>query len=166
MIGWGPHQYAPIHDHPRLGCLQTILKGPGINEAFFEKSRKHARKTECDKSIESRMIINMTGIYECHSNLPGSSPQYAVGCEVKYGPQNSTNLTKACITELYSKNMTLGGPNQVAFVSGYDLMHHVQNLNKDHTFSLHHYLGDYHISWWLNHKYYDLEEKDFLVSTP
>lgn len=185
MIGWGPHQYAPIHDHPKLGCLQTILKGPGLYESFFKKSSKHDRKTECDKSLKdesseisdssessessdsseiserksigSRMIINMTGIYECHSNLKGYSIQYKKGCEEK-------RFTKACLTELYSVNRTLT-ENLVSFVKGYNLMHYVQNLNNDHTLGLYHYLGDYHISWWLNRKVYE-HESEFLFSTP
>ena len=165
-MGWGPHQYAPIHDHPEKGCLQSVVKGPGIYEAFFKKSSENDEKTECDKSIESRMSINMTGIYECHPNLPGSSPHHADGCDVKYDPQHLTNVTKACLTELYSFNATVGGTAQVAFVSGYDLMHYVQNLNNEHTFSLHHYFGEYQIAWWLNRKVYEPDDKDFLLSTP
>ena len=37
-------------------------------------------------------------------------------------------------------------------MEGYDLMHYVHNLNDEHTISLHYYLGEYRISWWLDPK--------------
>ena len=36
LIGWGPRQVSPIHDHPKSGCILRVMKGE-ITEQLFSK---------------------------------------------------------------------------------------------------------------------------------
>ena len=150
MIDFGPHQYAPIHDHPLRGCLSTIVKGPGLYETYFYRTPEN--DNDCDQPLKSRKITNMTGIYSCKPSLNGP---HGDGCSKK-------GFTKDCLTERNSINIT-AGKEQISFIQGYDMLHSVKNPHNKNTLILNHYFGDYHISWWLNR----IESgRDLLQGTP
>ena len=138
MLGWGPRQFAPIHDHPLGGCIQKIVKGPGLYERFFQKTKNLKQKTS--KVWQDENHKNDSGIYSCYSSLDRTKTD---SCQMKH-------FDKAYITELFSKNATIDGGT--FFIEGYDLMHYVENRNDVDTLVLQFCLGEYRISWWLDRK--------------
>ena len=128
MIGWKTETYAPIHDHPVGGCLAKVVTGPGLVETHYWKTSKNPFK-EMDDSKN----IN-TKLYKCVQENDSD------GCQLK-------NQTLAWITKLREYRMT-NTNLQVMYQEGYDYMHSVINPHNDETLTLHHYYGDYHISFW------------------
>ena len=140
MIGWGIRTYAPIHDHPFGGCLVKVIKGPGLVETHYWKSKQNLQKRK--ENLEGRhpMILKKNGrtkLYKCIQEYSGKNSH---GCELK-------NQTLAWITELKKYHMTTTNL-QLMCQEGYDYMHSVINPHNDETLTLHHYYGDYHISFW------------------
>ena len=136
-IGWGPRQYAPIHDHPLGGCLQGIIKGPGLHEKFFLKE-SYKENVKSGQFRAGFLMRNKPKTYSCYSTLYRNKTDT---CKLK--GQSSAN-----ITEIGNANATMEG--ELLYVEGYDLMHSVHNLNDEHTISMHYYLGEYQISFWLD----------------
>jgi len=142
VLGWGPRQFAPIHDHPLGGCRQKIIKGPGLYERFFLKTQDMISRKS--KVLQDDTRRNSSGVYSCYSSLDKTKTD---SCQMK-------NFDKAYITELYTENATINGGTM--FIEGYNLMHYVENLNDIDTLHLQFCLGEYRISWWLDQK---LEEQ-------
>ena len=128
MIGWGIQTYAGIHDHPAGGCLAKVVRGPGLVETHYWKTNKNPFK-EIDNSKDSN-----TKLYKCVQENDSD------GCQLK-------NQTLAWITKLREYRMT-NTNLPVMYQEGYDYMHSVFNPHNHGTLSLHHYCGDYHISFW------------------
>ena len=149
VLGWGPRQYAPIHDHPLGGCLQKIIRGPGLYERFFLKTKD--LNTKSSIIWHNKNGANMTGTYTCYSSLDETERD---SCKIK-------NSDKAFITEMYSKNATANG--ELFYIRGYDLMHYVENSNDEDTLHLQYCLGEYRISWWLDPQ---LEAKSDIKQRP
>ena len=149
MLGWGPRQFAPIHDHPLGGCIAKIIKGPGLYERFFLKTKDMISRKSKDLQDDTRR--NSSGVYSCYSSLDKTKTD---SCQMK-------NFGKAYITELFSKNATID--ERTMFIKGYDMMHYVENLNDIDTLHLQFCLGEYRISWWLDQK---LEKQKDVAGRP
>ena len=138
MIGWGIRTYAPIHDHPIGGCLAKVVKGPGLIETHYWKPKQRPYQQVKDPQGSHPSTLNSrTKLYKCIQEHFGKNSH---GCELK-------NQTLAWITELKKYHMTRTN-FQVMYQEGYDYMHSVTNPHSDKTLTLHHYYGDYHISFW------------------
>ena len=150
MVGWGPGQYAPIHDNPEEGSLINIVQGPGLLESTFWKppeSDIEHYDLIFDKALDTDYMSfgDETQFYSCYSYLQDQDyPNDAHGCEEK-------NQTTSYITRTKSYNLTRGGNYQIRFHKGFSRLHALKNMDKSETtFTLHHTLGDNRISWWLN----------------
>ena len=138
MIGWGHLHSARLHDHPIGGCLAKVVEGPGIYETHYLKlkttSKPNLVPTKFDFLYPTLYEKDQTDQYICVEENNSD------GCTIK-------NETTAHITRLGEYHMTKCNL-QVTYMEGYDYMHSVINRHKDTTLTLHHYFGDYHISWW------------------
>ena len=149
MIGWGPRQYAPIHDHPVGGCLGKVVRGPGLIETHYRKTKQslHGGGRDIQSVLSNKMMISdKTKVYRCVQN---TGEKNSHGCQLK-------NETFALITELKTYETTTENL-QVTHQRGYDHMHSVMNPHNETTLTLHHYYGDYHISFWI-----EVEQPNFL----
>ena len=138
MIGWGPGQKALVHDHPIGGCLGKIVRGPGITETYYLK-RNQGEFSGNGAPYDKIGISNNTKLYKCLLQSPSGHHNF-YGCETK-------NQTLAWISEVDQDNVTMQDL-QVVNMAGFDHMHSVKNPNKETTLTLHHYYGDYVISFW------------------
>ena len=142
IIGWGPGQYAPIHDHPKEGSLMNIIKGPGLRETTFWKPPES--EDEDYNLSNEEALHDKTQFYTCHSFLQehvfsGDND----GCEFK-------NQTTSYITKKKSLDLTRG---KIRFHKGFNHLHALKNVDENETtFTLHHILGNNKISWWLNNQ--------------
>ena len=138
MIGWGPQTYAPLHDHPIGGCLAKVVTGPGVVETHYWKPNNILNQRVNPKTLEvfhpNLYEDGRTKLYKCVEENNSD------GCRIK-------NQTMAWITRLNEYHMTETNL-QVMYQEGYDYMHSVINPHRDGTLTLHHYFGDYHISFW------------------
>ena len=154
-MGWGPGQYAPIHDHPKEGSLMNIMKGPGLVESTFWKPPESSDEDYgiLNEQAENKdyMLGEDTQFYSCYSFLQDKEvAKEDDACEHK-------NQTTGYITKNRSYNLTRGGIHQIRFHKGSSRLHALKNKDKHKpTLTLHHTLGDNRISWWLN----NLDEKN------
>ena len=133
MIGWPVGFQSGIHDHPNGGCLAKNVKGPGILETNYWKSKN--RPYQKRKARQG----NRTKLYKCIQVVHGKNTR---GCDLK-------NQTLAWITELYTEHVD-SMSSKLMHQQGYDYMHSVKNPHKEATLTLHFYFGDYRISYWKN----------------
>ena len=138
MIGWGHGHKARLHDHPIGGCLAKVVEGHGIYETHYLRL-----KTTYKPSLNP---TKFDFLYPTLYKKDDKDRYYCVeetnsdGCTIK-------NETTAWMHKLGEYHMTKCNL-QVTYIEGYDYMHSVFNPHKDTTLTLHHYFGDYHISFW------------------
>ena len=95
MIGWGPGQYMPIHDHPDGGCLTNVVKGPGLEEnTFWKPPEFHSASYDYENEDEHNvygdyMVGDATKFYSCCSLPNGEFSANVEACEKK----NQTEFT-------------------------------------------------------------------------
>ena len=138
MIGWGHRHSAELHDHPIGGCLAKVVDGPGIVETHYLK----LRTTYKPGLKPTKFDFLYPTLYQKQENLRCKCIEEngSDGCTIR-------NETTAWISKLTEYHMTKCNL-QVTYIEGYDYMHSVVNPHKDTTLTLHHYFGDYHISFW------------------
>ena len=139
MIGWGPQQYVPIHDHPNGGCMVKVVKDPGFEERIYRRRQQRGSDIRnWFNTVEGWRRVGYTKRYDCTDDL----------CERRLDDCNVKNHgLHAWITAKHSFNATVG---DVSTMIGHNKMHSVINPNSETTLSLHHYLGRYRLSWWLD----------------
>ena len=138
MIGWGPGQKALVHDHPVGGCLGKFVKGPGITETNYWK--RNLSRFGGDGALHDKIgIRNNTRLYKCLLQSPSGQHKF-YGCGVK--GQKFAWISERDEHDVGNKNL------QISKLAGFDRMHSCKNPHKKTTLTLHHYYGDYLISFW------------------
>ena len=137
MIGWGPNQYAPVHDHPDGGCLIKAAKGPGYKETLYSFLPKTTGLFKQFFCCQERNITISGGdncqLLECENSY---------GCDAKeFSVQNLLQIE----TFLSAR----GNENEVRTLKGHDVMHEIWNPFNETSYQLSHYLGDFsRITFW------------------
>ena len=138
MIGWGPYQYVPIHDHPDGGCMIKVAKGPGFKENVYTFESLTGNEPSNQFFCCQQRNITITGEDECPALECGNS----YGCQAK--GFSVKNLVKK---ETFLA--TRGGENEVRTLKGNEAMHELWNPFDETTYQLSHYLGDFtRITFW------------------